>query len=122
MVNELTFHSEAGIQMLLRLHVPLQVPRVHPLQLDIVSVSLLVVLLEVGVVGGHRVADLIVRALLVRGVVRAGIRTLTHLGLGHGARVGLVLFDLFISEVLLLSACSGLAHASKYAGRLEGLI
>ena len=94
----------------------------HLLQLDIISVSLLMMLLEVGVVGGHRVANLIVSALLVRGVVRVGISTLTHLGLGHGVHVGLYIFDFFISEVLMLSRYSGLAHASKYAGRLEGLI
>ena len=43
----------------------LQVTSMHLLQLDIITVSLLVVLLEVGVVQGHRVADLIVGALLV---------------------------------------------------------
>ena len=75
--------------MLLGLHVSLQVTSMHLLQLDIISVSLLMMLLEVGVVGGHRVANLIVSALLVRGVVRVGISTLTHLGLGHGVHVGL---------------------------------
>ena len=47
---------------------------------------------------------------------------MTHLGLRHGVHVGLYIFDFFILEVLMLSRYSSLAHASKYAGRLEGLI
>lgn len=61
-----TFKSEAVIQLLLGLHVALQVSSVHSLELLVVAILLLMGLLEVSVLKGHVTTDLVMSPLFRR--------------------------------------------------------
>ena len=115
-----TFKSEAVIQLLLGLHVALQVSSVHSLELLVVAILLLMGLLEVSVLKGHVTTDLVMSPLFRRSRIWTGIGTLVLPRLWYRAKVWTRLLY-FLHKVVVATSSSVLASITKDAVFIQSL-